>query len=430
MRDIVVEGRFVTLDGIKEGYIGIDNDKIAEVSLSCIKGREKIKAEHSCLIFPGFMDIHVHLREDESGKWTHKENFRTGSMAALNGGVTRVVDMPNTPATGTTKERIENKVRLAKKAKIPVQFYGGVATDNITELSGMKDLIVGYKAFLCQSTGNMTVNYEVLEGALQEIRKACLPITLHCEEQSMVDVLQEKFKNSKLGIAAYPEIRAPETEYVCVEKTLKIAERFPEVHFNIAHVSTPEAMEMILKAKERGMKVSCEVTPHHLFFNKNAMKKKGAYLKMNPPLRDEERRAKLIEMVRSGAADFLASDHAPHTTEEKESENPPSGVPQLDTYGLFLTWLLEKEKFDPVLILRMCSYNPARFVGLENEGRIEEGCAANLTILDLKHETKVNNDMIRSKCGWTPYEGITFPGCVKHVMLSGEIIASYHELFL
>ncbi len=430
MHELVIEGRFVTLDGVKSGYIGIDGDRISEVSLSAIKGKNKKRFAQECLIFPGFIDIHVHLREDESRKWVHKEDFKTGSLAAINGGVTRVVDMPNTPATGTTRERIENKIERARKAKIPVQFYGGIATNNLEDLEKMKDVVIGYKGFLCQSTGDMTINYEILERAIQKIRDAGLPLTLHCEEQSMVDELQKKYANSSLGVLAHPEIRAPETEYVCVEKVLKLAEKYDGMHFNIAHVSTPEAMEMVEKARERGLKVTCEVTPHHLFFSKSAMKKKGAYLKMNPPLRDEERRRKLLNMVKEGKADFVASDHAPHTIEEKESENPPSGVPQLDTYGIFAGWLIREEKLDPALILKMCSYNPARFLGLEDEGKIEAGCRANLTVLDTKHSIKVENDMVKSKCGWTPFDGLTFPSCVAAVMLNGEVLAEYHELFM
>ena len=428
--DLVIEGRFVNPKGMFEGYVGINNGMIEKISLSSLSGREKVKAGNGCLVFPGFIDIHVHLREDGSRKWTYKEDFGTGTRAAIRGGVTCVVDMPNTPETGTTLERIKAKKELAnKKANIDVLFYGGVARDNIGELETMAKEIVGYKAFVCESTGKMFISYRELEEAMHTAIKTKLPLTVHCEDQSIINANEEIFKDGD-DPTLHASIRSEQAEIEAVSKVLALKKS--GLHLNIAHVSTSGAIELIKRAKQEAKDVTCEVTPHHIFFTIKDMKDKGPYLKMNPPLRSDASRSALLQAIKEGVVDFLASDHAPHTMDEKEQEwqIAPSGVPNLDTYGMVVAWLIRRAYIAPETIARITSYNPALFLGLENAGKIDENYLANLTILDLKKETQVSNDQIYSKCGWTPFEGYKLPGCVKHTIVKGEVLSHYDALFL
>ncbi len=430
--DLVIEGKFVNPRGIFEGYVGIDNGRIEKVSLSSLEGEEKIKATNGCLVFPGFIDIHVHLREDGSGKWTHKEDFKTGSMAAVHGGITCVVDMPNTPATGTTLDRIKTKRELAeKKAVIDVLFYGGVSQDNLENLREMEKEIVGYKAFVCESTGKMFISYRELERAMHAIITTHLPLTVHCEDQNIINSNKSllESKDTK-DPSLHAEIRSEQAEVEAVSKVLSLMK--DSIHLNIAHVSTSGAMDLIKRVKKEGHKVTCEVTPHHLFFTKKDMRTKGAYLKMNPPLRTEASRASLIEAIKDGTVDFLASDHAPHTIDEKSGnwDEAPSGVPNLDTYGMVVAWLIKTVGISPETIARITSHNPAMFLGADDRGKIDEGYAACLSVLDLKKETRVSNDKIYSKCGWSPFEGYRMPGCVKHTIVNGRILSEYNILYV
>lgn len=428
--DLVIEGRFVNPRGIFEGYVGINDDKIAKISLSSLEGEEKVKARNGCLVFPGFIDIHVHLREDGSGKWTHKEDFRTGTMAAVHGGVVCVADMPNTPATGTTLDRIKTKKELARnKAIIDVLFYGGVSQDNIDDLEKMRSEVVGYKAFVCESTGRMFVSYRELEKAMHTIARTHLPLTVHCEDQNIINANLSLLKTRDgKDPSLHAEMRSEQAETEAVSRVLSLMKNGLKI--NIAHVSAKNSVELIKLAKEEGHKISCEVTPHHLFFTKKDMKRRKAYLKMNPPLRSDDSRTALLKAIGDGVIDFLASDHAPHTIEEKEQDwkEAPSGVPNLDTYGMVVAWLIKKVGISPESIAKIASYNPALFFGMDYMGKIDEGYAANLTILDLKKETRVSNDRIYSKCGWTPFDGIKLPGCVKHTIVRGRILSDYDFL--
>jgi dihydroorotase len=186
-------------------------------------------------------------------------------------------------------------------------------------------------------------------------------------------------------------------------------------------------LQDVIAAKTRGVRVTCEVTPHHLFFDDTMLNDENRlWLQMNPPLRGREDRLAMIDALRTGAIDYLATDHAPHSLEEKKRGT--SGVPHLDTYGAFATWLMEEHGFAAQQIARVCAANPGRFVRpyLPPEygkgfGRVEEGYVGSLTVLDLKTPYKVTRDSLKTKCAWSPFEGVTFPGSVRHTVVRGQV---------
>ena len=204
------------------------------------------------------------------------------------------------------------------------------------------------------------------------------------------------------------------------ENVEKLAQKLG-LKIHICHLSTEQGLELIREAKEDGVDITCEVTPHHLFFDVDNRKEfeRNAFLKMNPPLRTKNDRLALLEGLKSGDIDVLATDHAPHTIEEKQSSNP-SGVPMLDTYGLFVTWLINEHKFSLQNVVDFTSKNPAKLLGL-NQGVIMAGKPANLSVLNLEAQTKFVKEMVKSKCGWSPFEGFTFPGRVEATILRGKI---------
>ncbi len=435
LHDLVVEGKVVNPEGVYEAQIGIDDGYITEIKKQGLRAEKTVEAR-GCLIFPGFIDVHAHLREDSSHKWDYKEDFGTGSAAAVHGGITTVVDMPNTPLPGINADRIRKKrelARLTPKGLIDVFFYGGVTESNLSAIADMQKEVVGYKIYLCETTGGLYIREEMLPAAIKAIQATAKPVVIHCEDQRIIEKKKEELKLK--GSRNYSELRPEEAELAAVNGVLAIVSRSAsaghdrakiKVKISIAHVSVYETLSMIKLHKN----VHGEITPHHLFFNKEDVLAKQAFLKMNPPLRTEENRQRMLDAFKRGEIDFLATDHAPHTQEEKSVDFSvaPAGVPNLDTYGNFVSWLIVCCDVRPELISRLCAYNSAAFLGLNDRGHIEVGKRANLTVLDLHRSVKIRGERLYTKCGWSPFEGYEFPGAVRHTIFNGVILSEYDEL--
>ncbi|MHC1623591.1 MAG: dihydroorotase [Candidatus Methanospirareceae archaeon] len=429
--ELVVEGSMVNPEGIHEAQIGIDRGYITELKKQGLKGERNIEARR-CLIFPGFIDLHAHLREDGSHKWDYKEDFKSGTAAALHGGITTVVDMPNTPSPGINAVRIREKKELARaqsKGLIDILFYGGVVISNLNALAEMQREVVAYKIYLAE-TGGLFINERTLPKALKAVEATSKPAVIHCEDQGIIDKRKVELKavgKEKGGqVEIYSELRPAEAELSAVKHVLSSASSSSGIKINIAHASLYDTVGLIKRYKN----VHCEVTPHHLFFTKNDVVTKKSFLKMNPPLRTEENRQRLLTAFKEGRIDFLATDHAPHTRVEKAHDilEAPAGVPNLDTYGNFVTWLIVRCDVHPTLIARVCAYNPALFLGLSDRGRIEVGKRANLTILDTQKRVKISNEYLYTKCAWSPFAGYEFPGTVRHTIFNGTVVTEYDKV--
>jgi len=415
--DLVVEGKIVNPGVVHDtAQIGIDGAFITGLKKQGLRGEQSIEAT-GCLIFPGFIDLHAHLREDSSEKWSYKEDFRSGSAAALHGGITTIVDMPNTPLPAINTARLRAKKKLAQsKSKVEIFFYGAVTETNMEELAGMNEEAIGYKIFLAD--GPLYIRQEVLLEAFRAVEATSKPIVVHCEDQELIEKRREELKNKDVqaGTELHSWLRPAQAELSAVRRVLSCASGIRN-SINIAHISVYDSLLLI----KRTAGIYCEVTPHHLFFNTEDLSIKKGLLKTNPPLRTESNRRQLLDAFRRGEIDFLVTDHAPHTIEEKAFGlmDAPAGVPNLDTFGSFAAWLIYSQGVNPELISRVCSYNPAKFLGLRDRGIVEVGKRANLTILDHR-SVKVKSEQLRTKCGWSPFEGYEFPGTVRYTIIDGE----------
>lgn len=371
------------------------------------------------LIFPGFIDLHVHAREDASGTQTYKEDFQTAGEASINGGVVAFAEMPNNPVAPINDETYNAKKELTHKSEVEVLLYAAVG-ENTNPLNKK----VPYKVFMGQSVGNMFfTNYPDLEKTLE--RYSGQNISFHCEDPKIL----EENKNKDTHLAKRPDV----AEISAVDFAIHLIDKF-NLKGKICHCSTIEGINKIITAKERGLQVTVEVTPHHLYFDETMFDSSTETLyQVNPPIRQsQENRLGLIEFLKEGHIDYIATDHAPHTVEEKE--NGTSGLTHLDTYGDFTTWLMKEHNFTISDIARVCSVNPANFMNefIEKKpapelagryGKIEEGYIGSLTVIDMNKPITIESKNLKTKCKWSPFLGITFPGSVVATIIKGKIYA-------
>lgn len=406
-----IEGSIANHDAVFEGAIEIDPKSGLIVEVGPMRGRSDIDCE-GCIIFPGFGDIHVHAREDVSGREMYKEDFASASAAAINGGVTHFADMPNNPVAPIDDASYAAKEKLAANAAVHITLYGGIGP-------GTRPLAraVPYKAFMGPSVGELFFRSpEQLEETIARYR-GC-NVSFHCEDPVILD--------ESRGAGTHEQRRPARAEISATRFALELIEKY-ELRGKLCHFSTGEGLLDVIAAKKRGVRVTCEVTPHHLYFDDSMLNGENRlWLQMNPPLRGPEDRRAMIEALRSGDIDYLATDHAPHSLDEKQKGT--SGVPHLDTYGAFTTWLMSEHGFTPQQIARVCAYNPGGFVReyLPKDlgsgfGRIEARYTGSLTILDPKKPYLVTREALQTKCGWSPFEGITFPGRVRHTIVRGRV---------
>jgi len=408
-----IEGIIVNTEGQKRGRIEIDPSSGLIVKIGEPTGSADIILKDE-LIFPGFIDLHVHAREDASHTQDYKENFMTAGEAAINGGVVAFVEMPNNPIPPINDESYERKNNLAKNSDVEILLYAGVGphTKPLTKK-------VPYKVFMGPSVGDLFFDSREELGKVIEKYKE-QSVSFHCEDPEILN----KNKNE----TTHEKRRPKEAETSAVDFALGLIEKYKLIG-KICHCSTVEGINKIIEAKKRGINVTVEVTPHHLFFDETMLGDDRKKFQVNPPIRQtKENRLELIKFLKNGDIDFLATDHAPHTVEEKEKGI--SGLPHLDTYGPFVVWLMKEHNFTLQEIARVCSQNPGNFLNkfLTNKyGEIKEGYIGSFTILDMNKPIIITKDILKTKCNWSPFEGVTFPGSVVMTIIKGRILKNENK---
>ena len=407
MTEVIIQGTLADVDGVRRGQLRIHDGRIAEVGIEL--GTADFQFGEECLIFAGMGDIHIHAREDVTGRQSHKETFATASAAAVHGGLVHVADMPNNPAAPVDQASYEAKEALLRQAALPVFFtlYAGIGPGTMP-LPGK----VPYKAYMGPSVGELFFSsLDQLEATLTHYR-GC-HVSFHCEDP----VLLEQHRSAP----THQDRRPPQCELSATRFALAMIEKY-QLHGKLCHYSVAEGLPLIRQAKSKGLPVTAEVTPHHVFFDTAMLTDKNrVWMQMNPPLRSPADRAAMLEALREGTCDYLATDHAPHTIAEKEAGT--SGLPHLDTYVPFVTWLLGEQRFTPQRIAAVCSANPGTFVSQftdEKYGRLLPGHVGSLTVLNTQRPTTIRREELRTKCGWSPFEGITFPGSLEALFIRGQ----------
>lgn len=362
------------------------------------------------LIFPGFLDIHTHCREDISGSQNHKEDFHSAGSAAIHGGVTGLMDMPNNPIPPCNTQSLAEKQALTKKAGIPVILFA--LLDTRTPLLPDTIPLKFYKG----TSVNIKDNERKEDYSSLFSNRFGTFISMHLEN---VHVLR---KNSNK--ATHEERRPAEAEIVDLEEAINLAAKYG-FHLNACHLSTAKSMELIQQARSNEISISCEVSFHHLIWDTQNKKynHRPELLIMNPPLRTPEDRQAMVEALINGQIDYIASDHAPHTLTEKDDFIP--GIPHLDTFSPATALLMKDYGVIPQMIAATCSYYPGKlFQRFANQkvGEIDEGFDASFTILDLGKPWKVHHRDLFTKCEWSPFENQTLPASNYMTIVKGEIL--------
>ena len=411
-----------------KGDVFIENEEIKEIAsaINVADNVNVINAEGKYLI-PGFIDDQVHFREPGL---THKANIETESRAAAAGGITTFIEQPNTVPQATNQKLLEDKFQIASKSSyVNYSFMFGGTNDNLEELLKTDPkTVAGIKLFLGSSTGNMLVDdVEVLEKIFSSTK---MIISLHCEDEATIRkntaIYKEKFGDD-IPIKYHPVIRSEEACYISSSKAIELAKK-TGARIHIFHVSTAKETHLFrndIPLEEK--QITAEVCVHHLWFNDKDYDEKGTFIKWNPAVKTEQDRLGLWEALLDDRIDVLATDHAPHTLEEKNNvyTKAPSGGPLVQHAVLAI---LEKVKEGVIPIekaVEKMSHNPAKLFQIEKRGFIKEGYFADLVLIDPKQSQTVTKENILYKCGWSPFEGTTFSSTITHTFVNGNLI--YNE---
>lgn len=377
---LIKNGKVYQNGALANKNIFIKNGKIAKITSQNLKADKVIDAKNK-IIIPGLIDGHVHFREPGL---THKEDFFTGSMAAAAGGITTILDMPNTVPPTTNLQRLEEKRKLAKKSIVNYGFHFGSANDNIAEIEKAKG-IASVKVYMDYTTGDLKLDDY---NALKKIFSSNKTITVHGENENILKAI-ELIQHGKN-------------------------------HLHFCHVSSKEELHYIRRKKIKNS-VSAEVCPHHLFLTAKDLNELGNFGEMKPGLKTKDDQKALWEGIHNGKVNTIATDHAPHTKEEKMHMNYPFGVPGCETMLPLLLNALSEKKITLRKIVNLCCENPAKIFKIKNKGFIKEGFDADLAIIDLNMEKEVKNNELFTKCKWSPFDGWKLKGWPAVTIVNGNV---------
>lgn len=405
-----------TTTGIRDVYV--QGGKIS----APFKDADRVIDSSGKFLMPGMIDSHVHFRTPGAN---YKEDFESGSRAAVVGGVTTVLDMPNTNPPTINLEALREKRELIRgKSYVNYGFFFGVTKDNFEDMAKVIN-VPGFKMYMGSSTGGLLLDDSTLwEKAFRIAKAKNLPVVVHAENEKRIEERMNEFKNST-SLNAYSEARDCECAMIATAEAVELRKQIGN-KLHIAHLSCGKELDTLRKNAD--VNLTCEVCPHHLYFSMLDMK--DAYLKMNPPLRHEEDLRSLWEGVRDGAVNIIATDHAPHSLEEKMQDQwtAPAGVPGVEFVLPLLLNEINQNMLSPARLVQLVCEEPARIFGIKNKGKLEIGYDADLVLIDMNMEKTISRDMVLSKCGWSPYEGYKLKGWPIITVVGGEIVCENRQI--
>ena len=422
---LIKNAKIVNENTVFHGDLLIENNIIKEISenISASESANVIDANGSFLL-PGFIDDQVHFREPGL---THKATIATESKAAIAGGITSFIEMPNTNPQATTQDLLEDKFKIAANDSYAnYSFMFGGTNDNLEELlkTDPKN-VAGIKLFLGSSTGNMLVdNEEVLEKIFSSTK---MLISVHCEDEATIRKNTEHYKaiyGDNIPLKFHPIIRSEEACYLSSSRAIELAKK-TGARLHIFHLSTEKETHLFrndIPLEEK--QITAEVCVHHLWFSDEDYDEKGTLIKWNPAVKTTKDREGLWKALLDDRIDVIATDHAPHTIEEKNNvyTKAPSGGPLVQHALLAILQKVKKGKISIEKAVEKMSHNPAKIFKIEKRGFIKEGFYADLVLVNPNSSNKVSKDNILYKCGWSPFEGTEFSSTITHTFVNGNLM--------
>lgn len=415
--NIVNEGKIIQADVLIVG------ERIEKIAGTISDSDAKVIDAGGKYLLPGLIDDQVHFREPGL---THKADIYTESRAAVAGGVTSFMEMPNTSPAATTLELLEDKFKIAAKTSLAnYSFYLGTSNHNLEEIKKANPKnIAGIKIFMGSSTGNLVVDdIQALEGIFEH---APMLIATHCEDDPMIKANQARIiaeYGEQIDASFHPKIRDAEACYKSSSYAISLAKKYGS-RLHILHISTSRELDQFdntIPLAEK--KITAEACVHHLWFSDKDYASKGNFIKWNPAVKAEQDRDAIFAAVLDGRIDVIATDHAPHTLEEKMQDylKAPSGGPLIQHSLVAMLEFYHQGKISLEHIVKMTSHNVADLFAVKDRGYIREGYIADLVLVDLNSPWEVKKSNLLYKCGWSPFEGQKFQSAVSHTFVNGRV---------
>ena len=416
---LIIKNGSCYIDGkLTQTDIGLSGNKIKKIGKIELNSSKVYDATDK-VVLPGIIDTQTHFREPGS---TDVEDLESGSRAAVLGGVTSLFEMPNTNPPTSNLVEFDKKLQLAKnRMHSNYAFYFGATPDNIEQLSKLKDVegCCGVKLFAGSSTGKLLVDKEAdIEKVISSSDRV---VSIHSEDEEILNLRKKFIKEG--DVHSHPEWRNTECAISSTRRVVKIAERYNK-KIHVLHVTTKEEVDFLAMHKKN---VTFEITPQHLtLYAPDCYDKLGTYAQMNPPLRTKEHYDRLWVAIKNNIVDVLGSDHAPHSKENKNKNYPntPSGMPGVQTIFPIMLDHVNNGKLTLEQLIKLMCENPCKIFGIKNKGYLKEGYDADLTIADMNKEVTIKDEMIASKCGWTPFNNHKVKGFPVGTIVNGNLVMS------
>ncbi|PLX20274.1 MAG: dihydroorotase [Marinilabiliales bacterium] len=428
MYDLLIKNVTIINEGIEtEGGIIVHEGKILKIisdtDSAKYESKKTINGQGKYLL-PGIIDDQVHFREPGL---THKAEIYTESKAGIAGGITSYMDMPNTVPQATTIDLLEEKYAIAaKKSLSNFSFYLGATNDNIKEIKKVNPTnVCGVKVFMGSSTGNMLVDN--IDSLSKIFKESPVLIATHCEDEETINkntILYKEQFGEDIPIKYHPIIRSEDACYISSSLAVELAKKYNS-RLHVLHLSTEKELKLFDNSISYiDKRITCEVCVHHLWFSDEDYDKHGTKIKWNPAIKTKKDRAALIKGLKSNKIDVIATDHAPHTIEEKSNNyfKAPSGGPLVQHSLVAMLELYHKGELSLSEIVHKMCHTPADIFQIENRGYIREGYWADFVLIDMNSPWKVDKENLLYKCKWSPFENEVFKSKITHTIVNGNIV--------
>jgi len=428
---ILSNAKIYTPKRVVEAGLAIDKGRILKIAKETNLPQASEKADiKGMTVLPGLIDPHVHLRDQQLA---YKEDFFSGTSAAAAGGVTLVMDMPNNKPVTMSVSSLRERMKLAESRTVVNIAFHSAFPENLEEIQGIvKQGAIAFKLYLSQEVGGLNIDdNDALLRAFSKAQDMKVPVSVHPEDRETLETVKKKMQQAgRKDIEAYLKTHSPEAELKAIRRIIELAKK-TSVQIHFCHLSSAKGLRAVLIAKKMGLPITCEATPHHLLLSSKHLKRYKTVALTDPPLRTERDVEALWNALRLGLIDAVASDHAPHTIEEKEAESVwevSPGIPGLETtLPLLLTQVNEGRLTLPTLI-EVTSKRPAEIFHLRDRGSLAEGYCADLVVVDMKREYRIDSSQFHSKAKYSPFDGWRVKGKPMKTFVNGRLVMDDGEI--